>query len=146
MGGGPGGSKDGSTWAGFLVMAFAVVGLVGGMGTYAAQIPYERAFARSQALDQALAAATAPDASARLAALRPALDDSADHIISAANQPLPDMRALVATERARMFAAFETDAHDTGRRVRLALAGFTATGALFGVLVLNLARRNSAGG
>jgi hypothetical protein len=136
-------NKDGGTWTGFLIMAFAVVGLVGGMAIYAAQIPFERALARSAALDQALAAANDP---AKLAALRPLLDDSADHIITQTNTPLPDMPARITAERARVFAAFGEDARRTGEHLRLVLAVFTAMGALFGALVLGLVRRNARDG
>jgi hypothetical protein len=134
-------NKNSSAWMGFLVIAFGVLGLVGAMGTYAAQIPFERALARNGALDQALAAAGQPDAAVKLGDLRVALDDSADHIMTAANVPLPDFPARVATERARMFAAFGADAHATGRQLRLVLAVFTATGAFFGAMVLGLVGR-----
>ncbi len=136
-------NKDNTAWMGFLVIAFGVLGLVGAMGTYAAQIPFERALARNGALDQALVAASQPNAPAALADLRVALDDSADHIMTAANAPLPDFPARVATERARMFAAFGADAHATGRQLRLVLAVFTATGAFFGAMVLGLVARQA---
>jgi hypothetical protein len=130
-------SKDGGAWNGFLITAFAVVGLVGAMGIYAAQIPFERALARNATLDQALAISGEPDAAAKLQALRPALDDSADHILSGPG----DMATRITAERARMFAAFDQDAHDIGLRLRVVLAVFTAAGALFGVIVLSIVRR-----
>jgi hypothetical protein len=130
-------SKDDGAWTGFLVMAFVVVGLVGGMATFAAQIPFERALARSDALDQALVVSTEPDAAARLDALRPALGDSADHIMKGQG----DLASRVATERARMFKAFGEDARDTGFRLRIVLAVFTAAAALFGVVILSIVRR-----
>ena len=132
-------SKDGGAWTGFLVMAFVVVGLVGAMGIFAAQIPFERALARSHALDQALAASGQPDAAARLDALRPALDDSADRVIGGQG----DMAQRVAAERARMFQAFGDDARDAGFRLRLVLGVFTAAAALFGVVVLSIVRRST---
>ncbi len=124
-------------------MAFLVVGLVGAIGTYAAQIPFERALARSATLDEALADAPHANARAELTALRPLLDDSADHILTPAGDPLPDFAARVAAERTRMFAAFGADARDTGRHLRLVLAVFTIMGGTFGVLVLGLVRRNA---
>ncbi len=130
--------KNGAAWAGFLVMAFAVLGLVGAMGIYAAQIPFERALARSAALDQALVAAAAPNAAQRLADLAPALDDSAGHILHGPG----DMATRVADERARVFAAFGREARDVGLRLRIVLAVFTAAGALFGVAVLGVGRRD----
>ena len=139
------GATDGGAWTGFLIMAFAVVGLIGGMAIYAAQIPFERALARSTALDEALSAAALPDAPARLAALRPALDDSAAAIMTAANTPLPDISRRVTAERARVFLAFGREARETGQHLRFVLGGFTLMGALFGVLVLGLVRKNARG-
>jgi hypothetical protein len=137
-------SNDGGAWNGFLVMAFVVVGLVGGMATFAAQIPFERALARSDALDQALVASQQPDAAAKLDALRPALDDSADHILQGPHaQAMGDMASRIATERARMFKAFGVDARDTGFRLRLVLGVFTAAAALFGVVILSIVRKQA---
>ncbi len=130
-------NKDGGAWTGFLVMAFVVVGLVGAMATFAAQIPFERALARSAALDQALIVSREPDSAAKLDALRPALDDSADHILAGPG----DMATRVAAERARMFQAFGEDARDTGFRLRIVLAVFTAAAALFGVVILSIVRK-----
>jgi hypothetical protein len=129
--------RDGGTWTAFLIIAFAVLGLVGAFGVFAAQIPFERALARSAALDQALAASQAPDAAAKLDALRPALDDSASHIIG----PPGAMADKVAAERARMLAAFGQEARDIGVRLRLVIAVFTAACAVFGVAVLSIVRR-----
>ncbi len=134
--------NDGATWAGFLVMAFFVVGLMGGMGIYAAQIPFERFLARDAALNNVLKAASAPDAASRLEALRPSLGDSADAVLTGTT-PLP---ARVAAERTRMQAAFATDSHETGEHLRLVLAAFTIMGAAFGVAVLGLARKSAGGG
>jgi hypothetical protein len=137
-------SKDDGAWTGFLIMAFVVVGLVGAMGTFAAQIPFERALARSEALDQALAISTQPDAAVKLEALRPALDDSADRIMKGPHsQDIGDMPSRVATERARMFKAFGEDARDTGFRLRIVLAVFTAAAALFGVVILSIVRKQA---
>ena len=49
------------TWTAFLVIAFGVLGLVGAFGVFAAQIPFQRALARTIALDHALAVAGEPD-------------------------------------------------------------------------------------
>jgi hypothetical protein len=129
--------KDGGTWTAFLIMAFAVLGLVGAFSVFAAQIPFERALARSNALDQALAVSGEPDAAAKLDALRPALDDSADRIIGKPG----DMVQKVADERARMFAAFGREAQDIGTRLRIVIAVFTAACAVFGAAVLSIVRR-----
>jgi hypothetical protein len=124
-------------WTGFLVMAFVVVGLMGGIATFAAQIPFERALARNTALDEVLQAAASPDAPAKLEALRPALGDSADHVLGGPG----DIAGKVAVERARMWVAFGQDARDIGMRLRLVLAIFTSAGAVFGAAVLGIVRR-----
>lgn len=131
-------------WAGFLAITFGVIGVIGMTAVFGAQIPFERALAREAALTEASADATAPDAQARLAALRPALDDSAPHILAADNTPLPDFPARIAAERARMLQAFGADARDTGLRLRIVLAAFTVLGALFGILTLRFAERSRA--
>ncbi len=132
-------SAASGAWTGFLIMAFVVVGLMGGIATFAAQIPFERALAREAALDQVLPAASAADAASRLAALRPALGDSADHVLGGTG----DLAAKVAAERARMLAAFGQEARDIGMRLRLVLAIFTLAGTVFGVAVLGIVRRSS---
>jgi nitrate reductase NapE component len=132
-----GARRDGATWTAFLIIAFAVLGLVGAFGVFAAQIPFERALARSMALDEALAASQAPDAAAKLDALRPALDDSASHIIG----PPGPMAEKIAAERVRMLTAFGREARDIGVRLRLVIAVFAAACAVFGVAVLSIVRR-----
>jgi hypothetical protein len=132
--------KDGGTWTGFLTMAFAVVGLIGCFGTYAAQIPFDRALARAATLDEVLQAAAMPDATARLDALRPALGDSAGILTG----PATGLPARIAAERARMFSAFGRESADIGFRLRIVIAVFAAAGALFGAAVLSIARRAPA--
>jgi hypothetical protein len=134
-------ARASGAWTGFLVMAFVVLGLIGGMATFAAQIPFERALARNSALDQVLQAVGSPNAAAKLATLRPALGDSAGHVLGGAG----DMATKVAAERARMWVAFGEDARDTGMRLRLVLAIFTAAGAVFGAAVLGIVRRSAPG-
>jgi hypothetical protein len=133
--------QDGGAWTAFLIMAFAVLGLIGAFSVFAAQIPFQRALARSIALDQALAVAGEPDAAARLDALRPALDDSADRIIARPGGRTGDMVQKIADERARMFTAFGHESEDIGTRLRIVIAGFTAACALFGAAVLSIVRR-----
>jgi hypothetical protein len=131
---------DIATWTGFLIMAFAIVGLLGAFATYAAQIPFDRAMARSQALDQAVAAAGTPDPKAALDALRPRLGDSADALLAA---PLPGpggIAARAAAERSRMLAELHADSEDYGFRLRIVIAAFTATAALFGCMVISIVR------
>ena len=129
--------RDGGTWTAFLIVAFAVLGLVGAFAVYAAQIPLERAVARSAALDQALAASSSVEEAATLEAIRPALDDSASHLIGVPGS----MADKVAVERSRMLSAFGKESRDIGVRLRLVIAVFTAACAVFGVAVLSIVRR-----
>jgi len=131
-------ARSGGSWTAFLVIAFGLVGLIGAFGTYASQIPFERALARSATLDAALAASRQPDAAAALERLRPALDDSADAILSGPGT----VADRIEVERSRVFHRFEAEAHDTGFRLRIEIAVFTAAAALFGVAVLSIAQRS----
>jgi hypothetical protein len=133
--------RDGGTWTAFLIMAFGVLGLVGAFSVFAAQIPFQRALARSITLDHALALASEPNAAAKLENLRPALDDSADHIIGKSGAPEPDIVQKIADERARMFQAFGRESEDIGTRLRIVIAVFTAACAIFGAAVLSIVRR-----
>jgi hypothetical protein len=132
-----GSRHDGGAWTGFLIVAFAVLGLIGAFAVYAAQIPFERALARDAALDQALAVPAGPNAAAKLDALRPALDDSAAHVIGGTGT----MTEKVCAERSRMLKDFGKQAADIGVRLRLVIAVFTAACAVFGVAVLSIVRR-----
>src|SRR5665213_1095854 len=69
---------------GFLAVAFAMVGLIGLVASYAAPLPLERALARDAALDAVLA--TGGDAAA-IEALRPRLAESADALLPAGGGP-----------------------------------------------------------
>ncbi|HWA81238.1 MAG TPA: hypothetical protein VG848_13140, partial [Acetobacteraceae bacterium] len=124
MAGRPSGSA-----AGFLAMAFVIVGLAGIFGTYAAPVPLGRALVREAALDQALLAASAPDEASRLAALRPALGDSADAVLSGPGT-LPER---VARERARIRQEFERQAAKLATRLRLLIGVATLAAGLFGL-------------
>jgi hypothetical protein len=129
--------RNGATWTAFLVMAFAVVGLVGAFATYAAQIPFERALARSRALSQAVATSHQPDAAARLQGLREALGDSAGAILGGTGP----MEARAADERTRVIEAFGRESEEIGVRLRLVIAVFAAAAALFGAAVLGIVSR-----
>jgi hypothetical protein len=132
-------SREIGSWTAFLVMAFAVVGLLGAFATYAAQIPLERALARDTALDQARAASQSHD-QPRLEMLRDALGDSADHLDPAPGYT-PDR---IDAERLRMRDAFRAEAEDVGFRLRIVIAAFTAAGALFGAFVLGIVRNTGS--
>ncbi|HUA78525.1 MAG TPA: hypothetical protein VMA86_12725 [Acetobacteraceae bacterium] len=127
--------------AGFLAMAFVIVGLAGIFATYAAPVPLSRALVREAALDQVLAAASAPDATARLAALRPALGDSADAVLSGPGT-LPEGTLLerVARERTRIRAHFEREAAALATRLRLLIGVATLAAAVFGVAMIGAGR------
>ncbi len=131
--------SDTATWTGFLLVAFGAVGLVGAAGIVGAQVPYQRALARDAALTEALAASSTQDASARLDALRPALDDSAAHILTGPGT----FATRVAAERTRMLAAFALEAHNIRVRMLIGLAAFTAGGAVFGAMVLSIVRASA---
>ncbi len=126
--------REGGSWTAFLVMAFAVLGLVGAFATYAAQIPLERALARNATLDRVLADAGDPQ---KLADLRPSLDDSAARVLDGPGE----LATRVAAERARLLPEAGAAAADIGLRLRIVLAAFTAASALFGVMVLGIVRR-----
>ncbi len=130
-------SADTATWTGFLIMAFAVVGLVGAFSTYAAQLPFDRAYARSQTLDRVVDAAHAANPAPALEALRPLLGDSADRVLSGPGT----IESRAAAERSRMLADLHAESADYGLRLRVVIAAFTAAAALFGAMVLSIVRR-----
>ena len=130
-------TADTATWTAFLTIAFAVVGLVGAFSTFAAQIPFDRAMARSQALDQAVAASHRAGASAALDELRPLLGDSADHVLTGPGT----IEDRVAVERTRMLGSLHAESMDYGLRLRVVIAAFTAAAALFGAMVLSIVRK-----
>jgi hypothetical protein len=132
-------ANDTGTWTAFLLAAIGAVGLVGAAGIVGAQVPYQHALARNDALTQALAAAGGPDARMRFDELRPALDDSADRILSGPG----DMPSRVAAERLRVSAEFSKEAHDIRVRMLIGLAGFTAGAGVFGAFVLSVVARRA---
>ncbi len=117
-------------------MAFVVVGLAGIFGTYAAPVPFGRALAREAVLDQVLAASLAPDAQARLAALRPALGESAEAVLSGPGT----LAQRVARERERMRARFAEEEAELDARLRLLIGVVTFAAALFGLAMLGVGR------
>lgn len=125
--------------AGFLVMAFVIVGLAGIFATYAAPIPLARALNREAVLDQALLASAAPDSAERLAALRPALGDSANAVLAGPGT----LAERVARERTVVRARFEQEAASLAFRLRLLVGVFTFAGALFGFAMLGVGRAKS---
>lgn len=133
--------NDRATWTAFLLMCFALVGLAGLFASYATTVPWERALIRAGVLDQVLAAARAPDADARLAALRPALGPAADAVLSGPG----DLWDRVAAERRVVLDEQGREARSVAHRVRIMVGTVTAMAALVGAGILALASRRSAG-
>ncbi len=134
-------ARDGLAWTGFLAMAFAVVGMTGVVGTYAAQVPLQRALYHEALLDRVLAAGQGPDAPRALAALRPEVAD----ILGDDAAPVLDgdgpLAARVAAARARLQTSFKAEAGNVGFRLRIVICVFAAVGMLFGAIVLSVVRR-----
>jgi len=123
-------------WTGFLIVAFGALGLIGAFGTYAAELPFDRAVARSLTLDKVLAAARTPNAQAAEEALRPLLGDSADAVLSGSGP----IETRVAAERVRMLSELHGEAAIYGFRLRCYIAVFTVMAALFGAMVMSFGR------
>jgi hypothetical protein len=136
-------SRNGNwaTWTAFLVVAFAVVGLVGAYATYAAALPFDRAMARSATLDRVIAAAHAPDPRAAEAALRPLLGES-ESVLDGTGPIEPRVEA----ERRRIFAEMHAEAGIYGFRFRCYIALFTTMAAVFGALVMSFGRSQASPG
>jgi len=126
--------------AGFLAMAFAVVGLTGLLAAHLGRLPLDRAFAREVVLDEALVVARAGNAAA-LEAMRPRLGDSATAVLSAGTE----FEARVAAERVAMRGRRMAEADATGTRLRLLLVVTTLLAGGFGIALLLGARRVAAG-
>lgn len=130
-------AKNGSgVWAGFLAMAFIIVGLCGLFATYAAQLPYRReAFAETR-LDAAI---SATDPQARLDMLREALGDDGVGAFPVSG----DTRQRIETARRILRRHFEEQAADIALRLRIVIVVFTGASALFGLMVVSVLRRGA---
>ncbi|MSP05328.1 MAG: hypothetical protein EXR05_08845 [Acetobacteraceae bacterium] len=117
---------------GFLVMAFAIVGLVGVFASFAAPLPLQRSLAREAALDAAGAAAQTPNLATALARLAPQLGDSAEALSGADGANLP---ARIQAERIAMRARFVAEADALAFRLRLVITLITLSAAGFGVML-----------
>lgn len=130
----------GVNWNGiaFAVMAFVVAGLTGVFATYALPIAMERAFAVDAALDDALAAAKAPDPGAAIARLAPRLGESAGPVA----QGPGSLEERIQRERAAMRNRFLAEQAATAVRLRWLAVVVTLMGAVFvGAVVGGLSRR-----
>ena len=135
--------QGGLAWTAFLAMAFAVVGMTGVVGTYAAQIPLQRALVHEALLDRILLAAQAPDPAPALAALRPeASAILADQAAPVLDGPGP-LATRVADARARLQTDFTAEAADVGFRLRIVICVFAVVGMLFGAIVLSVVQRSA---
>ena len=124
---------------GFLAMTFLIVGLVGGFATFATPLPLERALAREDTLDAALATGADP---AGLAALGTRLGDSAVALKGADAASLP---GLVAAERLAMRDRFRAEAAGVSARLRWVIALMTLSAAGFGLALTGALGRKEAG-
>ena len=147
--GGGGGRGTVYAMAGFVAMAFAVVGMTGLLAAHVSRLPLERAMAREVVLDQALGLARAGDA-AGLEAMRPRLGDSA--VILGAMIPGAmilaagaDFEARVAAERVAMRARRLAEADATATRLRALLVVVTIVAAAFGAAAMLAGHRAGAG-
>ena len=132
--------NDRATWTAFLLMCFALVGLSGLFATYATTIPLERALIRTGTLDQVLAAARAPDAADRLAALRPALGERADAVLSGPGE----LWDRVAAERAMVLDEQGREARSVAHRTRILVVIVTLMAGLVGAGIMALGQRRYA--
>lgn len=127
------GTRDGRfLWAGFVALAFGVLGILAVFATYAAPVPLERAMARDETLDQILALAASPAGPGQLEAFRPRLADSADAILGGSGP----LEARVARERAAMHRRFSDEAKALARQLRLMIAVVTTMCIIFGGAVV----------
>ncbi len=133
----PDSTGSSATWTAFLVSAFAVVGLIGLFASYSAALPLERALARDAALDDALAVAHAPDAQAKIEALRPRLAESADLLLPVGG----DIDARITQARAAMRAHLTAESGEVAARTRWMICVITVMAAGFGVAVQRISRR-----
>jgi hypothetical protein len=119
------------------VIAFGVVGMIGAFATFAGQIPFDRAMVRIHAIDQAVVASHRPLDAAGDAELRTVLDDSADRVLKGNGT----IEARAAAERQRVLEDFYAESKDYGFRLRVVIVAFTAAAALFGAMILSIARK-----
>ncbi len=127
--------------AGFLAMAFVIVGLAGIFATYAAPVPLARALREEAVLDQVLAAsgkaAGKADSAAELTRLRPLLGERAASVLEGPGT----LEARVAAERARLTAHVEAEQAAVGARLRLLIIVATIAAGIFGLAMLGVGRR-----
>ena len=125
--------RDGRyVWAAFIALAFGVLGILAIFVTYAAPVPFARAAARDEALDQVLAIGGSAEAACQLEALAPRLGESADAVLHGPGT----LADRVARERAAMHGRFLTDADALARQLRLMIVVVTVMCMIFGCAVV----------
>lgn len=132
---------DRAAWIAFLLMCFAIVGMTGLFATFATTVPLERALIRTGVLNDVLAAARAPDAAARLDALRPALGARADAVLSGPG----DLWDRVAAERLTVLDEQGREARSVAHRIRVMVVVVTLMAGLVGAGIMALAQRRASG-
>ncbi len=131
--------RNRGVWTAFLLMCFLITGLVGLFASYATPIPLERALIRTGVLDQVLDAAQAPDAAAKLEALRPQLGDQAQLVLSGPG----NLAARVATARAAILSEEAREENSIGFRSRLMIIVVTVLASGLGAGLLAMAVRGA---
>ncbi len=127
------------TWAGFLMTAFAAVGLVGLFASFAAPLPLQREIMREATLDRVLSSPPGP--AAALADLQLDLDDSAPALFNADGTLKPDAAALVPAERTAMRARFAHEESAVAVRARWLVCIITLMASVFGIVIMGASRR-----
>lgn len=115
-------------------MAFAIVGLVGVFGVWAAPLPLQRGLARDELLAQ-IQAGVIPATDGKT--LRARLGDSADAVLRGENS-VADRAAM---ERVANLRRSVTEAEDIRLRLVIVIGVVCAAAALFGTMVLSIVRR-----
>lgn len=123
----------GGSWAAFLIMSYLVAGLAGMFAVYAAQLPFQRALARDQALDQLLRDGTVTPS------LSPAFGMEKDAALLTGPGTLPDR---IAVAREHLHADELRQAGRLRNRLLVFLGVTAAACALFGGMVLSIVRRS----
>ncbi len=119
-------------WAGFVALAFGVLGILAIFATYAVPVPLERAMARDEILDEVLAIDGSPGQAARLDTLKLRLGESADPVLSGPGT----LAERVGRERAAMHARFRAETDAVTRQVRLMIVVVTVMCMIFGCVVV----------
>lgn len=122
-------SSNRYSWAGFVALAFGVLGLLAVFATYAVPVPLERALARGSVLDEVLVAG---QRGADLRTFHDRLGDSADAVLNGPGS-LPER---IRRERAAIYGRLSAEAAGLARRLRLMIVIMTIMCIAFGAAVV----------